>query len=279
MRASRSWTTPSRSIPFTKYGTLVLCGVTTGVARCLPSSRSASPTMPGPSAPYMTLVGGRATNRAAVSRSGRPSTRPTHRSAITCALRSPCPGGTRPKWPSAKSTSPFSSAATGGSNAHLRQSTVTPVTNPEHVEVVQAVFAEANRLHLPIVVQVQNEAGYGTRDAQIFLTEVPPRAPDVVVQLAHMAGSGADAIARRDPRTARLYFDVATNAEGQSYARLALLAKRIREIGTDHILHGSDASFGKHLTPRQEWATFQGYVPLAPVEIAAIANNIAPYLR
>jgi hypothetical protein len=165
-----------------------------------------------------------------------------------------------------------------GLKLHFANSGVV-LTNPEHVEVVQAVFAEANRLHLPIVVQVQNEAGYGTRDAQIFLTEVPPRAPDVVVQLAHMAGSGADAIARRDPRTARLYFDVATNAEGQSYARLALLAKRIREIGTDHILHGSDASFGKHLTPRQEWATFQGYVPLAPVEIAAIANNIAPYLR
>ena len=164
------------------------------------------------------------------------------------------------------------------------------LTDPEHLKRVKTLFREANRLRLAIVAHLQTESDYGEREAKIFLNEVLPEAPDVVVQIAHMAGSGpgwndeafgiyADAVANGDPRTAKLYFDVATVAEGQSPGRLDLLAKRIRQVGVGRILYGSDASFGTRPTPRQEWAMFQGYVPLTPSEISAIADNVAPYLR
>jgi predicted TIM-barrel fold metal-dependent hydrolase len=176
-----------------------------------------------------------------------------------------------------------------GVKMHFSNSGV-ELANPEHLRAVQAVFAEANRLKLALVVHLQTEkVAYGAADAQIFLNEVLPKAPDIVVQIAHMAGSGpgwndeafevyADAVGKGDPRTARLYFDVATCAEEQSYSRLVRLAQRIRQVGINRILYGSDASFGNRATPRQEWATFQGYVPLSQAELAAIASNVAPYL-
>jgi uncharacterized protein len=164
------------------------------------------------------------------------------------------------------------------------------LTNPDHLKRVRAVFFEANRLRLPLVVHLQTQTDYGAREAKIFLEEVLPEAPDVVVQIAHMAGSGpgwndealrvyADAVAKGDPRTKNLYFDLATVAEGQSYGRLSLLAERIREIGVQRILFGSDAAFGERPTPRQQWAMFQGYTPVSQAEISAIANNVAPYLK
>jgi hypothetical protein len=92
-------------------------------------------------------------------------------------------------------------------------------------------------------------------------------------------GVFANAIAARDPRTTNLYFDLATVAEGQSYGRLDLLTKRIRQAGAGRFLFGSDAAYGTRPTRRQHWAMFQGYVPLSPAEIASIANNVAPYMR
>jgi hypothetical protein len=53
----------------------------------------------------------------------------------------------------------------------------------------------------------------------------------------------------------------------------------VREISADRVLFGSDGSFGTRPTPRQQWGTFQGLVPLCEIEIAAIASNVAPYAR
>ena len=164
------------------------------------------------------------------------------------------------------------------------------VARPEHRQSVQAVFRLANELRLPIVVHIYREGEPGVEQAKILLAEILPVAPDIVVQIAHMAGSGpgwdedalavfADALRAGDPRTRRLYFDVATNAEGQSHDRLVQLARLVREIGVDRVLFGSDGSFGRRPTPRQQWGTFQGLVPLSEAEIAAIASNVAPYAR
>ena len=63
---------------------------------------------------------------------------------------------------------------------------------------------------------------YGAAQARAFIENILPAAPDIVVQIAHLAGAGgyddpavdealgvyADAIANRDPRMAHLYFDV-----------------------------------------------------------------------
>ena len=77
----------------------------------------------------------------------------------------------------------------------------------------------------------------------------------------------------------KLYFDVATVAGLQKHDQLELLAKRIRQIGPQRILYGSDAAFGGRSTPDREWGTFRGMVPLTDAEHAVIRDNVAPCLR
>jgi hypothetical protein len=62
----------------------------------------------------------------------------------------------------------------------------------------------------------------GREEALVFLNELPPAAPYVTVQIAHMGGAGGieptifdevlgvfvEAIAKADPRTKNLWFDV-----------------------------------------------------------------------
>jgi predicted TIM-barrel fold metal-dependent hydrolase len=165
------------------------------------------------------------------------------------------------------------------------------VKNPEHVEKVRRIFRAANQRRLAIVAHLWTlDRSYGRKDAEIFLSQILPEAPDVVVQIAHMAGGGpgwtdpalevyADAVAAGDPRTRNLYFDIATVADSQSGEDLKLLARRIRQIGPRRILYGSDAAFGGRSTPRQEWGTFRGMVPLTETELQVIAGNVAPYLK
>ena len=163
--------------------------------------------------------------------------------------------------------------------------------DPTHLARVQKVFATANRLRLPIVVHLATgDPTVGRRNAEVFLQAILPQAPDVVVQIAHLAGSGpgwndealevfAKAIEAKDPRTRNLYFDVATVADLQRSDRLELLAKQIREIGPERVLFGSDGVFGGRKTPNEEWGTFRGMVPLTDEEFAIIRDNVAPYLR
>jgi uncharacterized protein len=177
-----------------------------------------------------------------------------------------------------------------GLKLHLGNSGVN-LQDAAHVARVQKVFARANRLGLPIVVHVATlDFAAGRRNAEIFLEAILPVAPDVVVQIAHLAGSGpgwddeaidvfAAAVEKHDARTRRLYFDVATVADLQKTDRLRLLARRIRQIGPQRILFGSDGAFGGRKTPAQEWATFRGMVPLTDAEFAVIRDNVAPYLR
>jgi hypothetical protein len=54
---------------------------------------------------------------------------------------------------------------------------------------------------------------------------------------------------------------------------------RIRQIGLDRILYGSDAAFGNHPDPGGSWAAFRKGVPLSAAEFGKIARNVAPYLR
>lgn len=177
-----------------------------------------------------------------------------------------------------------------GLKLHFANSTV-DLEKAGHLARIKEVFATANRLRMPIAAHLwSGSKQYGRKDAEIFLAEVLPRAPDVVVQVMHMAGAGpgwtdealevfATAVEAKDSRTKNLYFDVATVADLQSPAQLELLARRIRQIGPERILYGSDGAFGGRNTPDQEWGTFRGMVPLTDAEFADISDNVAPYLR
>ena len=159
---------------------------------------------------------------------------------------------------------------------------------------LKRVFGAANRSRMAIVVHmhasVNKNRPYGRAEAEIFLNELLPMTPDIPVQIAHFAGAGAyddstdhavavfaDAISRHDPRTERLYIDVSLNARALAPDRRRLIVSRIRQIGVDRLLFGSDAPFPGN-GPREYWKAFRT-LPLSQPEFQAIASNVAPYMR
>ena len=182
-----------------------------------------------------------------------------------------------------------------GLKLHFGNSDV-ELTNPAHVTQLQTVFRRANDLGMAILVHlrpsVTRERPYGASIAQIFLDDVLTFAPDVPVQIAHLAGAGGyddpsvdealavfiDAITHNDPRMAHVYFDVSGVAGlGQWKEKKRLIASRIQQLGVKRVLFGSDSSFGEFV-PSRAWASFC-QLPLTHEEISMIGGNVAPYLR
>lgn len=166
-----------------------------------------------------------------------------------------------------------------------------------HIEQLRRVFRAANDYRMPIVVHmrasISQKMAYGRDEALIFLNEILPAAPDVPIQIAHLAGAGGygdslvdqaltvfvDAIAKGHSRAKQLYFDVTTVVTPKSSVEgLNLVASRIRQLGLDRILYGSDAASGTNLPPREGWVAFR-QLPLSDAEFRTIANNVAPYMR
>jgi predicted TIM-barrel fold metal-dependent hydrolase len=168
---------------------------------------------------------------------------------------------------------------------------------PQHLEKLKKVFQAANSHRMAIVVHmrasISKKRPYGPEQARAFL-ELLSFAPDIPVQIAHLASSGpgyvdppahsvievlADAVAKKDPRTRKLWFDVASNAFPTNPAETSdLMVKLIRQIGVKRILFGADAAAGNNLPPRESWEAFR-QLKLLTKEIKTIARNVAPYLR
>jgi len=184
-----------------------------------------------------------------------------------------------------------------GIKLHFANSDV-QLENPTDVQLLSRIFRAANAHHMAIVVHlranISKQRPYGATQARVFLEQLLPLVPNIDVQVAHLAGSGpgyddppadeamavlAEAVARHDPRTRRLWFDVASCVDlNISPANAALVTKRIRQVGTKRILFGSDAAYGPNLRPRESWAAFRR-LPLTEAEFRQIAKNLAPYLR
>lgn len=167
-----------------------------------------------------------------------------------------------------------------------------------HLARVQAVFRAANANRMAIVVHlrasISQRRPYGAAQARLFLEQVLPHAPDVVVQVAHLAGTGPgyedpaaheamEVLARArqagDARTRHLWFDLTSNVnEGIAPATAALIAARLRQVGLDRVLYGSDVAVSGNLRPAAGWAALR-QLPLQPQELARIAANRAPYLE
>jgi predicted TIM-barrel fold metal-dependent hydrolase len=77
-----------------------------------------------------------------------------------------------------------------------------------------------------------------------------------------------------------VYFDVTTVADQQTEATLRQFAARVRQVGIERVLWGSDLSLPNgNPTARNAWANFRAKVPLTDAEFRTIASNLAPYLR
>ncbi len=184
-----------------------------------------------------------------------------------------------------------------GIKLHLGNSDV-QLENPDHVARLRQVFRAANQHRMAIVLHmrasISRKRPYGPTQARAFLEQLLPEAPDVPVQVAHLAGTGpgyddppadsvmaflAEAVHRKDPRTGHLWFDVAGIMDSSiSAAQAALMVQRIRRVGVDRVLYGSDAAVGGNLRPREGWAAIRR-LPLTPEELDRIARNVAPYFR
>ncbi len=183
-----------------------------------------------------------------------------------------------------------SSGRFDGLKLHFGSSSVN-LKNPDHLAKLRSVFVAANRRALPITIHARGDRDYGREHAVIFLEALLPAAPDVPVQIAHLWGGEAftdaalavyaEAIARKLPGTKNLYFDVADVAHSgaTSEAALQTLTQRIRQIGTERILFGSDALGPNHPAPREAWKAFREIMPLTDAELRAIADNVLPYLN
>jgi uncharacterized protein len=168
--------------------------------------------------------------------------------------------------------------------------------NPTHIEQVRRVFRAANEHRMTIVVHVRasvtQKLPYGREEALIFLNELMPASPDVVVQIAHLAGAGswqdegaqqalevfADAVAKQDPRTRRLYVDVTALGAPPAADKAPWWAAIIRRLGIERVLFGSDATL-PNATPGDAWAALRRLLPLTDDEFRVIAANVPPYLR
>jgi predicted TIM-barrel fold metal-dependent hydrolase len=174
-----------------------------------------------------------------------------------------------------------------GLKLHFGNSDV-DLDDPAHVVELQRVFREANRHRMAIVVHIRSNTkrSWGAGQARVFLRQVLPAAPNVPIQIAHMAGAGgyddpgidaavgvfADAIAARDERMKHVYFEVSGVFLERWESKVDLIARRLRMLGLDRILYGSDGP------PLSNWRAFRK-LPLTEEEFRKIETNIAPYLK
>ncbi len=167
---------------------------------------------------------------------------------------------------------------------------------PGHVERLRQVFRAANARGMAIVMDVRASRAlgrpYGAAQARVLLEQVLPSAPDVPVQVSHLAGNGpgfgdtparealavlAEAAARGDSRMRQVWFDVAAVVRADLPADEARrLVRRLRQLGLDRVLYGSDPR-GDSEAP-DGWEAFLR-LPLKDAETARVARNVVPYLR
>ena len=165
--------------------------------------------------------------------------------------------------------------------------------NPKHIEQLKAVFSAANAVKFPIIVHMRTwNRNYGFEDARKFIAEVLPSAPDVPVQIAHMAGWGGYDSATDEAMKAfiqafesgtlarkNVYFDLSATVVTFPFSgppKTAELVSRIRQVGLQHVLYGSDWPG----PPSADYAkTLRESLGLQVSELREILDNTAPYLK
>lgn len=164
------------------------------------------------------------------------------------------------------------------------------LANRENVARVRKIFEAANGHRMAIVVHLRTSIdlrrAYGADAARVFLDELLPAAPDVPVQIAHLAGSGgyeaatdaalgifASAIANNDPRLSNVWFDTAVVVRPAMRGdQLQQIASRIRQLGVARVLYGSDAATTPLTHPNAGWEAFKR-LPLTAEEFNVISDG------
>jgi predicted TIM-barrel fold metal-dependent hydrolase len=76
-----------------------------------------------------------------------------------------------------------------------------------------------------------------------------------------------------------VWFDVTGVVRpGMTPDELKKIAARIRQVGVERVLYGSDAAASPLSYPRAGWEAFRR-LPLSEAEFRVIANNVTPYMK
>jgi predicted TIM-barrel fold metal-dependent hydrolase len=181
-----------------------------------------------------------------------------------------------------------------GVKLHFGNAGIT-LRNPEHATRIVQVFALAERMRAPVLVHMRARGGlnFGAEDARLFLDKLVPAAPSIEIVVAHFGGSGPGypaqtdevmavfgaAAERDDPRMRNIYFDLATVVAAETTTdEAALVASRIRQVGTQRVLYGSDLS-PPGGSVRAGWEIFRDRVPLTDADVRTIAGNVTRFAR
>ncbi|MCE5255289.1 MAG: amidohydrolase [Spirochaetaceae bacterium] len=182
-----------------------------------------------------------------------------------------------------------------GLKLHFTNSNV-DLTNPEHLEKIQKLFAHAAKKGIPILLHFRSRSPeFGKRDADILINDVIAKTPGLRLQIAHLGGWGGFDKGTEEMFTAfieayrnnpnldksNIVFDLsgalvteneamkgeldATSPE-QNERMVALM----REWGLENIVFGSDRPFS---TPANYIKNIRKFLPLSDSELDAILNN------
>lgn len=188
-----------------------------------------------------------------------------------------------------------------GVKLHLGNSDVA-LRDAEDVARLREVFARANELDIAVVIHLGGRSdSFGAPDAEAFVDEVLPAAPDVAIQVAHMGGPGgfgpgsraaarvfATAIEAHPERTRNLVFDMSAVphprylAEGDTslVRRIDELNRAfvdvVRDLGVDRVVYGSDYPL---LSMPRLLSGLRQDLPLTDGEFLDLVDDPAPYLR
>lgn len=194
--------------------------------------------------------------------------------------------------------------AFSGLKLHLANSKV-DLRNPKHVQKIGKIFQQANANGLGVIVHMRyKKQPYGKKDAKIFVDKILSKAPDVPIQIGHLAGWGgydrqtdealsifADYSANNKLNT-NIYFDLSAvirpvrNQEDstQSYQppkwypqkRYERLTQQIKKVGLDRILFGTD---WPDWNPRSYKNDIVNKLNLSKNELDIIFSNKAPWFQ
>jgi len=164
--------------------------------------------------------------------------------------------------------------------------------DPEQVAQIKQILSVLSEHDLALVIHMRNRnPEYGAADAQVLIDALAEAAPDITVQIAHMAGWGSydagtdaalgtfvGAFEAGSLKRENLYFDLAAVVMAdQPPEALKPLPGRLRQIGLSHILFATD--WDALESPREYIQTLQTQLGLTAEEWEMVRENQAPYFE
>ncbi len=183
-----------------------------------------------------------------------------------------------------------------GIKMHMANSDI-DLLQADEAAATARIFEKANQHGLAVIIHLRPRGrSFGKEQAQVFLEELMPRAPDVPVQLAHLASGGVidrpalkagQHIAAALPEHDNLWFDVSgifvrsrdltsdTAGRRAGYSKRRNAVELIQAVGPERLLFGSDwdaLRYEDTLRPLQQGRG------LRRSQLRQILANRAPYL-